>query len=396
MTIVDQPGRSGLIARVTGILLRPAAEWDIIAAEPATIQGLFTGYACILAAIPPVAMVVQHLLFLHWLLIPIIVIAVISYIASLIGVFILGFIIEALATSFDGEKHAVQAMKLAVYSNTALWVAGIFNIVPVLGLLALLAGLYGLYLLYLGLPKLMKSPPQKTPGYFVASVLVALVVNFVIWSIIGWLTIMLTAGAIVSGATAIGSMAAHDARLARIEAASAQLSAATAGLAAQQAAVQASAQASSGAATAKTVDPAVLKTFLPDTVAGLPRTEVSAQTAGAAGFGAANAEGVYSKGDSRITLTVTDLSAMGAMAGMASAMGVQSDRETASGYEKVGKVNGRMTTEEWNHDSHTGKFGVLVANRFMIQAQGSGASIDDLKAAVAAVGPDRFEGLAKS
>ena len=391
MTIVDEPRRSGLIARVQGILLRPAPEWDIIAAEPATIQGLFTGYACILAAIPPVALVVQHLLFLHWLLIPIIVIAVISYIASLIGVFILGFIIDALATSFDGEKNPVQAMKLAVYSYTAAWVAGILNIVPVLGLLAILAGIYGLYLLYLGLPKLMKSPPEKTAGYFIVTILAAIVVNVVIGAVIASLTVMLTVGAVATGAAALTSAATHDAHLARIEAASAQLSAATAGLAAQQVAQQASA----GSGTVKTVDPAVLKTFLPDTVAGLPRTEVSAQTAGTAGFGAANAEGVYSKGDSRITLTVTDLSAMGAMARMASAMGVQSDRETASGYEKVGNVNGRMTTEEWNRDSHSGKYGVLVANRFMIQAEGSGTSIDDLKAAVTAVNPDRFEGLAK-
>ena len=391
MTLVDEPRRSGLVARVQGILLRPTAEWDVIDAEPASIQGLFTGYACILAAIPPVALVAQHLLFLHWLLIPIIVIAVISYIASLIGVYILGFIIDVLAPSFDGEKNPVQAMKLAVYSYTAAWVAGILNIVPVLGLLAILAGIYGLYLLYLGLPRLMKSPSQKTPGYFIVSLLAAIVVNAVILSVIGWLTIMLTAGAIVSGATALTSAAAHDARLARLEAASAQLSAATAGLAAHQAAQQASA----GAAATKTVDPAVLKTYLPETVAGLPRTEVSAQTAGAGGFGAANAEGVYSKGDQRITLTVTDLSAMGAMAGMASAMGVQSDRETASGYEKVGKVGGRMTTEQWNRDSHSGKYGILVADRFMIQAEGSGTTIDDLKAAVAAVGPDRFEGLAK-
>jgi hypothetical protein len=383
MTIVDEPRRSGLIARVQGILLRPATEWDLIAAEPATIQGLFVHYACILAAIPPVALIVQHLLFLHWLLIPIIVIAVISYVASLIGVFILGFIIDALATSFDGEKNPVQAMKLAVYSYTAAWVAGILNIIPLLGLLAILAALYGLYLLYLGLPKLMKSPPQKTAGYFVVSILAAIVVNVVISMIIASLTVMLAAGAVVGGAAALTSLTAHDARLARIEAASAQLNAA-------------GAQYAAGARSVKTVDPAVLKTYLPDSVDGLPRTEVSAQTAGAAGMGAANAEGVYSKGDARITLTVTDLSAMGAMARMASALGVQSDKETASGYEKVGKVAGRMTTEEWNHDSKSGKYGVLVADRFMIQAEGSGTSIDDLKAAVAAVGPDRFEGLAKS
>jgi hypothetical protein len=103
MSMVEEPKRAGLTGRVQGILLRPATEWDVIAAEPATVQGLFVNYACILAAIPPVALIVQHLLFLHWLLIPIIVIAVISYAASLIGVFILGFIIDALATSFDAE-----------------------------------------------------------------------------------------------------------------------------------------------------------------------------------------------------------------------------------------------------------------------------------------------------
>jgi hypothetical protein len=284
-------------------------------------------------------------------------------------------------------------MKVAVYSYTAAWVAGILDIVPLLGLLAILAGLYGLYLLYLGLPKLMKSPPEKTAGYFVVSILAAIVVNVVIGMVIASITVMLTAGAIVAGATTLGSMAGHDARAARMAAAAAQLSAASAGLAAQQSA--GSAQGAAGNVV-KTVDPAVLKTYLPDSVGGLPRTEVSAQSAGAAGLGAANAEGVYTKGDSRITLTVTDLAGAGAMAAMASAMGVQTERQTATGYEKVGTVNGRMTTEEWDRDSKSGKFGVLVANRFMIQAEGSGTSIDALKAAVAAVGPDRFEGMAKS
>ena len=157
-------GRPKAAARVQGILLRPRAEWDVIDTEPATTQGLFTGYACILAAIPAVAMILSHLLFIHWTIVPIIVIAVLSYVASLLGVFIVGFIIDALAPSFDGQKNQVQAMKLAVYSYTAAWVAGILNIVPLLGILAIIAALYGLYILYLGLPKLMKSPPEKTPA----------------------------------------------------------------------------------------------------------------------------------------------------------------------------------------------------------------------------------------
>ena len=38
-----------LIDRAKNILLTPKTEWPVIAAEPATAQGLFTGYAAILA-----------------------------------------------------------------------------------------------------------------------------------------------------------------------------------------------------------------------------------------------------------------------------------------------------------------------------------------------------------
>jgi len=200
MTVVDGPRSAGLVARAQGILLRPSAEWDIIAAEPATVPGLFTGYACILAAIPPIALVLQHLLFIHWTIVAIVVIAAISYVAQLIGVYIVGIILNALAPSFDGQKDQVQAMKLAVYPYTAVWVAGILNIVPVLGILAILASLYGLYILWLGLPKLMKSPADKSAGYFIVTIIAAIVVNAVIGIVIGMFSIMLVAGAVVAGA----------------------------------------------------------------------------------------------------------------------------------------------------------------------------------------------------
>ena len=203
MSVVEEPKSAGLMARVQGILLHPKAEWDVIDAEPATTQGLFTGYACILAAIPPVAMIVSHLLFIHWTIVPIIVIAVVSYVASLIGVFIVGLIIDALAPSFDGQKNQVQAMKLAVYSYTAAWVAGILDIVPFLGILALVAGIYGLYILYLGLPKLMKSPPEKTAGYFVVTLIAAFIVNAIIFWIIALMSVSLVASAAVSAATGV-------------------------------------------------------------------------------------------------------------------------------------------------------------------------------------------------
>ena len=41
-----------IVARAKNIILNPTDEWNVIAGEPATVGGLFTGYAMILAAIP--------------------------------------------------------------------------------------------------------------------------------------------------------------------------------------------------------------------------------------------------------------------------------------------------------------------------------------------------------
>lgn len=197
---------TNLFQRVQNILLKPAAEWNVIEGEPATVPGLFTGYAVILAAIPPVALVIQHLVFVHWGLLLIVVVAALTYVASLVGVFILGLIFDALAPSFGGEKNQVQAMKAAVYPYTAAWVAGILNIVPVLGILAGLAGLYGLYILWLGLPKLMKVPTDRAVGYVVVSLVVAIVINLVIGAIIGGITATMMISAAATGAAALGGI----------------------------------------------------------------------------------------------------------------------------------------------------------------------------------------------
>jgi hypothetical protein len=204
MSVVGGSASTGLVARVQNILMKPAAEWDVIDGEPASIAGLYTGYACILAAIPAIAVLIQMALFLHNPILGV-VIGVITYVSSLIGVFVMAFIIDALAPSFGAQKSQIQALKLTVYSYTASWVAGILNIVPVLGLLAGLAGLYGLYIMYLGLPKLMKSPADKTVGYFVVSIVVAIVVNIIIGFIIGVVTTAMMVSAVAAGGAALNT-----------------------------------------------------------------------------------------------------------------------------------------------------------------------------------------------
>jgi hypothetical protein len=125
--------------------------------------------------------------------------AIVQYLLSLVGVYVLALIIEALAPTFDGVKDRVKAFKVAAYCGTAGWVAGVFAIIPQLAWVGMLAGLYGLYLLYLGLPILMKSPADKSIGYIVATIVAAIIVYIVIGMIA-----MSIVGAFVSlpGATA--------------------------------------------------------------------------------------------------------------------------------------------------------------------------------------------------
>ncbi len=178
-------GRSvPLIERVKNILMTPKTEWPVIDSEPATIGGIYKNYVMILAAIPPVCMLIGLLLFgMPYFAFPmgyIIAQAVLSYIMALAGCYVLALIIDALAPSFGGTKDMVKAFKVAAYSSTAAWVVGIFYLLPFLAILGIVGGLYSLYLLFLGLPVLMKTPADKSVVYTVAVIVAAIVIYLVI------------------------------------------------------------------------------------------------------------------------------------------------------------------------------------------------------------------------
>ena len=207
MSVVESPKASGLVSRVQNILLKPAAEWDVIEAEPATVQGILVSYVAVLAAIPALATILSSLAFTRILLIPQTIGAVVSYVMAVVGVLVIGFIIDALAPSFGGQKNQVQAVKLVAYSYTASWVAGVALLIPILGgLIALAGGIYSLYLMYIGLPKLMKCPADKTMVYFLVSIAIAIAFAVVVSIILGIITVMVGVGAVATGAAALGGL----------------------------------------------------------------------------------------------------------------------------------------------------------------------------------------------
>jgi len=184
-----------LIPRIQGILLKPKDEWEKIKGEDLPVQSLFTSYAMIVAAIPAIAQFIgngligRSVLSFGWYRRPIgsaLLQAILFYIFSLATVYVLGIIINALAPTFSSKQNQNNAMKIAVFSMTAAWVAGVFYIIPFLGILAILGALYGFYILYLGFDaSLMDTPKEKVVGYFVVSLVVAFVLYFLISVILG-------------------------------------------------------------------------------------------------------------------------------------------------------------------------------------------------------------------
>jgi len=191
-----------LVERVKKILLQPAQEWQVINMEAVTTADLYKNYIVPLAAIGPIASFIGmsiigiSLPFIGGTFrVPLgtgIAHAVVHYVMTLVGVYVLALIINALAPTFAGEKNDAQALKVATYASTAAWVAGVFALIPPLSFLSIL-GLYSLYLLYLGLPLLMRAPQEKALGY-TAVVVVAAIVVFAV--------IALVSGAFVSYPTA--------------------------------------------------------------------------------------------------------------------------------------------------------------------------------------------------
>jgi hypothetical protein len=181
-------GENMNIERIKNILLKPKEEWQVIAGETTSIGDLYKNYIFILAAIGPVAsfiglsLVGVSLPMVGSYRVPIVtglLNSIVQYILTLAGVYVLAFIIDALAPTFAGEKNMDQAFKVAMYSYIPGWLVGIVMIIPALGVLSIL-GLYGLYLLYLGLPVLMKSPQDKSVGYTIAVIVAAIVIFVVI------------------------------------------------------------------------------------------------------------------------------------------------------------------------------------------------------------------------
>ena len=101
-------------------------------------------------------------------------IAIIYYLALLVGIFTIGWVIHLLGKAYELEKPLPLCIALAAYTATPLFLIGIMQVYPVLWLnmlIGLPALAYTVFLLYSGLPIVMEIPPEK--GFLYSSAVLA-------------------------------------------------------------------------------------------------------------------------------------------------------------------------------------------------------------------------------
>jgi Yip1 domain len=415
----------GIFARIKGILLSPKTEWPVIAAETKTAGEIYMGYVLPLVAIGVLATLIGTTVIgvsvpfignVRTGIVAGVFTAVLGFVFAFIGVWLISWLIDILAPTFGGQRDSLRALKVTAYCYTPAWIAGIFHIIPMLGILAIIGGLYGLYLLYLGLPVLMRCPPDKSIGYTIVTVLCAIVAGVVIGLLsacaIGAMTFLGLGGALskftshndgtADTAVAAGALSSmfggkSDADRARVGEAMGKLArmgedaeraekaakasgadprAAGGAAVDMNTALNAVGQIMTGGKDVQPVDFHRLKDMLPGSIAGLKRTEATGQSGEAMGIKGSSATARYSDGaNASIQIEISDLGSLSGLAGLAGKFDPTMEKETDTGYERTSKINGQLVHERYDRRARSGEVSVILNNRFNVAVSGSG--VDD-------------------
>ena len=394
-----------VIERAKDILLKPRETWAAIAAEAATPAGLYTGYLMILAAIPAVCGFIGMSLigvggFGFTFRVPVLAglaNMVVSYVLSLVGVYLLALVINALAPTFGGTASPIQALKLAVYASTAALLGGVFALLPAMAILGLVAALYSLYLLYAGLPVLMRNPPERSLPYTAVVVVAAIVLGVVIGALGSLFTPSgpaMWGGAGQAPAVAAGQGAAGlEAAGKKMEEAARRMEEAQkSGDANQAAAAAAQAMAAAmGAAGGQAVAVQSLKAALPGTLGGLPRTGLEAHDGAAMGLPTSQASAEYGRGDALVRVSIVDAGGLGQLAQLAGKL--QSEHETETSVEKTWQEGSRTLQQSYEKDGSQSEFKVVLGNGVIVTVEAQNMAIKEVQALMGLIDLPALENL---
>jgi hypothetical protein len=394
-----------LIERIQAILLKPKDTWPLIENDGEDVAAVYKNYLVIVAAVPAVASFIGKSLVgaggfgVHYRMpiVPGLVNMVVDYVLSLVMVYVLALVANALAPQFKGQPNMLNAVKLMAYGATAGMLGGIFNLLPSLGALGIIAGLYSLYLIYTGIPALMKAPQEKAVAYTAVLIVCSILAAIIMITVSGAFTRFGGMGM----PTHMGSAGSDDAKVSikvpgaditidpsRIEAATRRMEEAKA-KGDTQAAGKAMGEALSaalGGKAAAPLTPEVLKGYVPAGMGAYQRTSIDARTEGAMGMSFSSVKASYAHEGRELEVKVQDLGALPALAMAFGGWAQQRvDRETQDEVERVYQKDNATIKEEYRKDGSSADISLMLANGVMVSVSGHNTGIDEVRKAVAAL-----------
>jgi len=162
-----------MISHVAGLFAHPQQEWREIRDTPEGVPHLYFAHVLFLALIPPVSLYIGTTR-IGWTIgngAPVmltessaLVMSVMTYLALLAGVAIMGAFIDWMSRTYDSAPGLARCIVFAAYTATPLFIAGLCALFPNV-MLIMLVGLgaisYTTYLLYTGIPIFMKIPEDE-------------------------------------------------------------------------------------------------------------------------------------------------------------------------------------------------------------------------------------------
>ena len=142
------------------------------------------------------------------------------------------------------------------------------------------------------------------------------------------------------------------------------------------------------------IDREKLRERMPDSVAGERRTRIKSgvnEVPGVGGaFGGTYTEADYGSGDRKMTVKLTDMGAIGAMS---VSFGQISEEETDTRYERTWREEGRYLQLKSDNQARTVDYSIHFASGVVLEVDARGFTMDEVKAAVAAIDPKKIEAL---
>lgn len=150
-----------------------------------------------------------------------------------------------------------------------------------------------------------------------------------------------------------------------------------------------------GGESVEPVDFRELKALLPESVAGLKRTKSEGEKSAALGIASSKASARYGDDSGkRVELEIVDMGTLKGIGALAFGwLGASIDRESDDGYERTSVFEGCRMHEEFSKSDGRGETTLIVADRFVVKAEGKGLSAEEMKKAVASVDRKKLEAM---